>query len=501
MRGLTRAFNYAQPNNARKFYTMNRLSNANDDNQLDDDLLTSPEDRAWKQKDRDRFFEPWRVTVSLKMNQLLNGIEYALTTHEILTKPRKRARKGDTQVNFSEAVSALVCDLTHCVLTGHTDGVVLTRSRSYLTAKSRYKPSFIGKTLPDILDLMADPKLNFIGQEIGTREAGAKKGNLTKIWPGPTLEQLIVEHDIHLEDIRYRPPTECIILKSTKESYWDQTQAINYDDTPVTHSMRVEVQLINDWLGRANISFNHSLAQVDHPVDIHNRCLRRIFTRQSFTSGGRLFGGFWQGLKKEHRYGLIIEGEPASELDYGQIAPRLLYGLAGKTPPDGDLYAISELANEPDPEECRNGLKKLLNAILFMEKIIKSKPKGTAKQLPKRYSAPELVQMLRDKHPEIARYFETGIGHHLQYLESQVLVEVLTKLRRKGVVALPLHDAILVPRSRRYEAEEIMSDVFRKQSGLRAIVDHKPWYIEEDKTESDTPYEIIDTYTKITEPS
>ncbi|WP_162560621.1 hypothetical protein [Methylobacterium durans] len=228
--------------------------------------------------------------------------------------------------------------------------------------------------------------------------------------------------------------------------------------------------------------------------------MRRIFTRQRFTSGGRLFGGFWQSLKKEHRYGLIIEGEPASELDYGQIAPRLLYGLVGKTPPDGDLYAIPELANEPDRKECRKGLKKLLNAILFMEKTIESKPKGTARQLPRRYSAPELVQMLRDKHPEISTYFETGIGHHLQYLESQVLVEVLIKLRRKGVIALPLHDAILVPRSRRHEAEEVMANVFRRQSGLKSIVEHKPWYIE-NETESKKPYGIIDTYTKITQPS
>ncbi|AWN41164.1 hypothetical protein DK389_12310 [Methylobacterium durans] len=207
------------------------------------------------------------------MKKLLNKIDYVLRSHEVLARPRKRTRKGDAQANFNEAVSALVCDLTHCVLIGHTEGIVLTRSIALLSVKSRYKPSFIGKTLPDILDLMADPKLSLIRQEIGTREPGAKKGNLTKIWPGITLERLVTEHDIQLEDIRYRPPTECIILKSTKEGYWDQTQAINYDDTPETHSMRTEMQLINDWLGRANIGFNQSLAQVDSPVDIHNRCL------------------------------------------------------------------------------------------------------------------------------------------------------------------------------------------------------------------------------------
>ncbi|TXM64587.1 hypothetical protein FV226_26295 [Methylobacterium sp. WL12] len=341
---------------------------------------------------------------------------------------------------------------------------------------------------------MADPKLGFIRQKIGEKEAGAKKGYYTKIWPGGTLEGLIVEHGIQLEDIRHRPPTECIVLKSNKESYWDQTQAISYDDTPVTHQMRGEVHLINDWLGRANIAFDYSLAPVERMVDINNRCLRRIFTRTSFTSGGRLFGGFWQGLKKQYRYGIVIEGEPASELDYGQIAPRLLYGLAGKTPPEGDLYAISELAGEP--ETCRKGLKKLLNAVLFMEKPITSKPKGTANLLPRRYTASDLVQMLREKHPDISSYFETGIGHHLQYLESQVLIEVLIRLRSKGVVALPLHDAILVPRSRRQEAKEVMEEVFQKQSNLNAIVEHTPWYTH-NIIDPIIRYKIIDTYTKI----
>ncbi|WP_336492633.1 hypothetical protein, partial [Methylobacterium nigriterrae] len=435
-----------------------------------------------------------------KMSKLLSEIDGVLFSQEVLTKSRKRARKKNDQAAFRDAVAALICDLTHCVLTGHTAGIVLSRSNAYLTTRSRYRPAFIGKTLPDILDLMSDPKLSFITQEIGCREELSKKGKLTKVWPGPTLERLIREREIHLEDIRYRPPTECIILKSTKESYWDQTQVVPCDDTPDTHRMRSELELINDWLGRVDIRFDESLGQVDWTVDAQDRCLRRIFTRNSFTSGGRLFGGFWQSLKKQHRYGIFIDGEPVAELDYGQIAPRLLYGLAGVEPPEGDLYAIPELANEADPESCRNGIKKLFNSILFMEKHIASKPRGAASLLPKRYSAPDLVQMLKGLHPGIASYFETGIGHHLQCLESQVQVEVLTDLRKLGVVALPLHDAILVPRSRRYEADSAMAGVFMRQSGLNAIVEHKPWYIEE-HTESEIsskePYIIMNTYSRL----
>ena len=35
-----------------------------------------------------------------------------------------------------------------------------------------------------------------------------------------------------------------------------------------------------------------------HNYDLDSRLLKRYFTRGSFKSGGRLFGGFWQQLKK-----------------------------------------------------------------------------------------------------------------------------------------------------------------------------------------------------------
>src|SRR5689334_10088824 len=100
----------------------------------DDDVLTSLEDQSTHEEERDRFFEPWRVPIDPKMTNLLSDIDDVLLTHEVLHIPRKRTRKKDDQAVFREVVSALVCDLTHCVLTGYTEGVVLSRSNSYLTA-------------------------------------------------------------------------------------------------------------------------------------------------------------------------------------------------------------------------------------------------------------------------------------------------------------------------------------------------------------------------------
>ncbi|GJE46834.1 hypothetical protein [Methylobacterium soli] len=439
--------------------------------------LPEDDDSDWLTSEKDRFFESWRVPVGKAANAVVRRVLNQIQRYEEMNQLRDRKRTQVVQSNFETTVRAIVCDMLHCVITGHTDGVAISRSHRQTTAKSRYKAAFIGKTLPDILDLMASPELSLITQEIGYRDPHATRDQLTKIWPGETLERLATEHDVQIGDIRFRAPAECVILKSTKKGFWDSSQLIDYTDTPETKRKRLEVRQINEWLSGAQIEFDYKRAPVEQPVDIYDRHLRRIFTRRSFTSGGRLFGGFWQRLKREHRTGLLIQGERVCELDYGQIAPRLLYSYAGRKPPEADIYTLPEFANDPKKEMWRKGIKSLMNAVTFMEKPITRKPKGTKDSLPADHSAEELVGMLRRLHPGIAPYFETGIGHHLQFLESQILVEVLMLARTRGIIALPIHDAVIIPSSRTEEVKEIMLSVSEKQTGLIVPVSKKEWGI------------------------
>jgi hypothetical protein len=72
---------------------------------------------------------------------------------------------------------------------------------------------------------------------------------------------------------------------------------------------------------------------IDH-ADTNARQLRRYFSRGSFQSGGRLFGGFWQNLGRQSRLrGLRINGEPVISLDYSQFNPLLAYSISSHKPP------------------------------------------------------------------------------------------------------------------------------------------------------------------------
>jgi hypothetical protein len=87
----------------------------------------------------------------------------------------------------------------------------------------------------------------------------------------------------------------------------------------------------------------------------------------SFDQGGRLFGGFWQQLKRERRRHIRIEGEPVAVLDYGSMFTRLAYSEIGAEPPGGDLYAV------PGFEGYRSGIKLVMNALFFDKSPKRSK--------------------------------------------------------------------------------------------------------------------------------
>src|SRR6266498_364595 len=131
------------------------------------------------------------------------------------------------------------------------------------------------------------------------------------------------------------------------------------------------MRAINAWLAAADLWFDHS-ACPELKVDVSERRLRRVFTREQFDSGGRLFGGFWQPLRKpQRRSGVRINGEQISVLDYSQMSPMIAYGLTNTAPPMRDVYRVRGY----EDEALRPGMKKFFNAMLFSLRPITRMPK------------------------------------------------------------------------------------------------------------------------------
>lgn len=345
-------------------------------------------------------------------------------------------------------------------------GIFVTRSNRVLGMKSRYRPQAYSKMFPHILDLMVKPELGYIEQDIAAPVEGAARS--TVINPGSRLLDRMKEHEIDIDDLDEYPHGETIILKRAKDTddYWDDGGLEEYDDTETTNRCRAELAEINDWLMAADLRFDPVGIPWPHSAfDIRSRRLRRIFTHGRFDSGGRLFGGFWQQLRKhERRRGLSISGEKAVELDFGQVGPRILYGMSGQQPPSGDLYAI------PGYYQRRQGIKRVMSAMIFASDTLDRFPKETKKLFRRSDKIGEVTNEIERQHPLIRDRFYQGLGHDAQFIESQIIIDVLLTLKQQGVVALPIHDVVMVPRSANAFAKDIMLEAFHRHAHVEGTV-------------------------------
>ena len=70
-------------------------------------------------------------------------------------------------------------------------------------------------------------------------------------------------------------------------------------------------------------------------------------------------------------------------------------------------------------------------------------------------------------HPALTPYVCHGDqSARLQERESEVMIGVLESLARKGVVALPLHDSVIVPAKHSEVARAAMEESYRRVTGF-----------------------------------
>jgi hypothetical protein len=83
-----------------------------------------------------------------------------------------------------------------------------------------------------------------------------------------------------------------------------------------------------------------------------------------------------------------------------------------------------------------------------------------------------VLTRLRCHHAPVAGHFGTMIGFELQRTESDIMVAVLLTCLGRGIIVLPIHDAVLCPASRAEEVETVMLGAFKTITRGAASVSH-----------------------------
>lgn len=411
-------------------------------------------------------FDPYRLPASPKAQALVDEVRKQLLSYEAHGCLRQRQRRKSDQTIFDRIVTAIVCDVAHSALYDPEGWRHISMSKRRPASKS-VGAAFMTDVRIKIIQWMSTREMDWLEFKPGVYNPtglAAAPSQQAAIRASARLLKYMDYRDIQFQDLGRDPEDigDPLVLKGHKVRGKAKTLTVPKGEPAETY--RTEMGEINAALARADVLCT-DVDKHGGERDAGKRWLRRIFNDGRLDQGGRLYGGFWQGMSQDDRlHDLRINGEQVTSLDFGQCGVRIAYGQVGAQPPAGDLYCV------PGLEQYRDGVKAMLNAQLSKTEEMKRKPMGTAKLFHKSLSVREIEDPILRHHAPIRGLFYTGFGLTLQFIESQVLILSLRRLLGREIVALPIHDCLLVARSVAGAATLVMLDCFKEIVGVQGVV-------------------------------
>lgn len=417
----------------------------------------------------------------------LAGLADAIRREVLSSEQRQRARKPIDARNFERLADCLIANLANAVLEPPPEGGWLAYNDKHgRRLASVYRCSAFGDQLKPLLEALEG--LGHIERREGLIARGNLRGQAPSIRPTDRLKAEV--NALPSSEIRFRRGDDEYLV-SVSASYWHQgdkpwerektKKRVEFKPTAEILALSDRVRQINAFIHSNRVELLDSDRLVLKDPSESSMVLKRYFFVPRgadpevqgtwLKSGGRLFGGFWETMRKADRQRLRINGERVCEVDFRSMNAHIAYALAGAEPPTGDLYAI------PGLEGYRADVKMLFNAMLSKdagqdstrwpksmreeEKKLEAsdisaadKPAGAI--ISSKIRPPKAMSMITEHHAGIADMFAAGRIGEIQFLESETLIAALEALRSFNIPALPIHDALLVPASGAEKAIECM---------------------------------------------
>ncbi|CCB63747.1 hypothetical protein [Hyphomicrobium sp. MC1] len=443
-----------------------------------------------KQPQRYRWFDQWLAARPGPLRALVDTTVDFVQHHEEHTGKRKRARRRKDHEQHLQRLEAIICNLAYAVLSPPLGGRIAVSLGHGNCGRTRYDCPVMGKLFSSTLDLLWS--LDFLD----VQSPSVVRGEVSSIAVSSWFASKVAEAHVSLADFDRRQDEEIVILSRSNRSLRGKDGSvrkdrIDYAETKDTQRHRTNLRQLNAYLAAAAIDFLDD--GLEPNVDPFERTMRRrflIFSNQAqrFDQGGRLFGGFWQNLKSDRRKNIRIDGEATVVLDFSSMFTRLAYAHLGEKPPAGDLYSI------PGFEDYRSGIKFAMNCFLFDGGARKSWPTelrvgvgndandgddgrtGNALQahLPFGSTVALVKQAILSVHPALKSAWDRRLGYKLMFQESEIMMEVLSRLAARNIPALCLHDGLIVAAPAAQISSEVMSSIAREHTGYDFPVCEKP---------------------------
>lgn len=415
----------------------------------------------------ERFMSLTHEVSSIQSRSLVDGLSKEI--HSTLTriyKPTKRQKV---------AVAAVIADLLW----------VASYEGEVFGYRPRGRDDFAGHRIaysPCINCLDALVALGYLhdrpGVWLGTRRTG--EGNTSAYRATAALLERCLAHGITPSNwqshFALAPRSETVphpIIVRAKRQYWDDERKGKKLPVIKSHPAYIapaeQVQRINGYMAKQDITG----CKLDGFVRIFNHGDDPAF---AYNMGGRLYafasGCSYQNMAKAYRAGFRINGEPVVEVDLRASFLTIMYGLRGISLVDApDPYIISGLP--------RDVVKAWIAMTLGHDRFHRDWSAESVEaaledgiDLAADYPIAAVRAKVLDEHPILTTWPSSAIRwQHLQNIEATAIINAVEALAfEHDVPALPLHDALLIPRSKIAIAREVLRGTFRKAVGVEPLI-------------------------------
>jgi hypothetical protein len=357
------------------------------------------------------------------------------------------------------------------------------KTRNYYQKKSRYNKNGVSNAIIKIMECMIEQQY-ILEKRFYHSVNKYEKSYTTRIRILQKLLDVINKHKLHINTVDVLPDTECIIIKETKGK---RNVPIEYHDDLDIIKQRQILTAYNNLLKYTHIDCvdvgddGVRIGKSKYPILINqqNKFVRRIFNldENNYALGGRYYGGWWQGMNKEWRKKIKINGLDCTEIDYSGMGIKILYSLEEIEIDERDPYDLTGYYKHSFL--TKEDLRPLLKHILIIMLNCKSKPQAVGritadvndedKGFPNDINVPQLMEAFAERHKPIKHLFYKSKGKLQMRLDSDVCELIIDYFTFKGIPVLTVHDSFVTDVGHAGELEEKMIDFYNRILGESKI--------------------------------
>jgi hypothetical protein len=309
---------------------------------------------------------------------------------------------------------------------------------------------------------------------------GPPVGRMSRFKATPRLLEICKDHDISVDNahehfaVEFDMPSELVQLTRPPMPTRDTTEA---------QRLRDEVASLNAFFAK------HRLEGARHVGWV--RMFHGATTRhQEFNKGGRLYSQptipkmNYQQMPRDKRIVMTIDGEALSEIDISGSYLTIFYAAHGQEVNVAGAYD-GILGSE---NYHRAIIKTWVNASFGNGRLLgqwsadlkedfAKKYRNEGWQIdPKKYPVARVRELTLARHSLLASWGEVAPGipssyGDLMYHESQVIISTMVRLAKEHLIpSAPVHDSILVPRSKVAVARRVLEEQFKEVVGVTPLL-------------------------------